>query len=71
MGAGLGVVARLVDLVTEGVLGSRGTVDVSDDRLMQYHQTHRVPMGALLSLATSLLVSLETPETAPWTVSAT
>lgn len=32
---------------------------------------YRVPMEALLSLATSLLVSLETPEAAFWTVSET
>lgn len=32
---------------------------------------YRVPMEALLSLATSLLVSLEAPEAAFWTVSET
>ena len=33
--------------------------------------SYRVVTGLLLSLATFLLVSLETPEVAPWTVSLT
>jgi hypothetical protein len=80
---GLGVVAVLLDLVAEGILGSGGTV--SGARLSAMHTedgrggygggqreaTYRVLMPTLESLATSLLASLEAPEVAPLTDSET
>jgi hypothetical protein len=69
------VVAGLLDLVAEGVLGG-GDTDICISRVLKAmdmvrSQSYRVPMGACPSLATSLLTSLLAPEVAPWTVSET
>jgi len=76
-----GIVLALVELVAQGILGSGSTVEtevmLANDTPTLSRQgarkvrAYRVPMGLLLSLATSLLVSLETPEVADWTLSVT
>lgn len=77
MSLGLGIVLALAGLVTEGILGSRGTrrVQLARKKKKELHKsedtTYRVPMEALESLATSLLASLEAPLVACWTVSET
>ena len=70
----LGIVARLLSLVANGILSSGGTEDLlvaMISKEMGRRKSYRVPMEALLSLATSLLPSLETPEAAFWTCSET
>lgn len=74
---GRSAVLLLVSLVANGILGSRGTVIcmLEDDHDNMHWQmllgTHRVPRLALLSLATSLLASLEPVLAALLTESAT
>lgn len=75
VGLGLRVVLGLVDLVTKSILGGAGSeVGVSEcahEEMGRDVKTYRLPTPTLLSLATSLLASLEAPEVACWTDSAT